>query len=148
MDQGQGANLPGRGDARPVLEYVVSASKRGEGWIKVALRWPDGVTTTGAAASGERRESRARAATAAMSKALQPVLEARGAKIEVDHVLVHKMGKLDSVVVRGQYDAPVKSCDVAGTALIRDDVATAAARAFLHAINRPLTLVLRAPSVI
>lgn len=146
MDQGQGAHRPGRREARPVLEYVVSASRRGDGWIKVAVRWPDGVTTTGAASSGERRESRARAATTAMSKALQPILEARGAKIEVDHVLVHRMGKLDSVVVRAQYDAPIKTCAVAGTALIRDDVATAAARAFLHAVNRPLTLVLQAPA--
>lgn len=142
MDEPQGppsGTRAGAGRARPVLEYVVSAGGSKDGWVKVVLRWPDGATTSGAASATERREARARAATAALGKALLPALRERGARVDLDHVFIHSLGGYESVIVRGSYDAPVKSCDIAGAAVIRDDVASAAARAFLHAVNRPLT---------
>lgn len=125
--------------SRPILEHVVCASSARNGWVKIVLRWPNGATTAGAAKSSERREARAHAAASALAKALQPALEARGARIELDHVFIHRLAGRDSVLVRGLYDAPVKKTHIAGAAVIKDDVASAAARAFLHAVNRPLT---------
>lgn len=141
MTDDAGGTPPHGGGARsrPILEHVVCASSARNGWVKVVLRWPDGATTMGAAKASERREARAHAATSALAKALQPALEARGARVELDNVLIHRLAGGDSVLVRGLYDAPVKKCPIAGAAVIRDDVASAAARAFLHAINRPLT---------
>lgn len=141
MTDGEGASPPRSAErrSRPILEHVVCASSARNGWVKVVLRWPDGATTAGAAKASERREARAHAAAAALAKALQPALDARGARMELDHVFIHRLAGRDSVLVRGLYDAPVKRCQIAGAAVIKDDVASAAARAVLHAINRPLT---------
>jgi hypothetical protein len=124
---------------RPVLEYVINSSGAREGWIKVGVRWPDDSTTTGSAVAGDRRDSRARAAASALAKALEPVLETHGARVELADVLIHGPGDRDCVVIRGLYNSSKRVYDVSGTALIKDDVATAAARAALDALNRPLT---------
>ena len=123
---------------RPLLERVVFASKGTSGWVKVALRWPDGQVTEGAGAAAGSREARARGATLATLNALEPALTAKGVSLEIDQVLVHRIGQTDAVLVRAVlYDgnAPVP---LVGSAVVQDDVATAAVRALLHAINRKL----------
>jgi hypothetical protein len=123
---------------RPVLERVVLASKGDSGWVKVALRWPDGGTTEGAGVAGATRETRARGATVALLQALEPVLTARGARVDVDHVLIHRIGAADSVLVRAVFYSSGAPVPLIGSAMVFDDVATAAVQALLHGVNRKL----------
>jgi hypothetical protein len=125
-------------DERPVLESVVLATKGTTGWVKVTLRWPGGDTTEGAGATTASREARARGATIALLRALEPALAARAAKLDVEQVLIHRIGSGECVLVRGLYSEAGKNTPVVGSALIHDDVATAAVHALLHAINRKL----------
>lgn len=129
---------PRHEDERPVLEAVVLASKGSTGWVKVTLRWPGGETTEGAGATTATREARARGATIALLRALEPALAARGAKLDVEQVLIHRIGSGECVLVRGLYAEGGTNTAVVGSALIHDDVATAAVHALLHAINRKL----------
>jgi hypothetical protein len=123
---------------RPVIERVVFATKANSGWVKVALRWPDGRETEGAGVAAGTREARARGACAAVVDALQPVLEESGVSVEVDHVVVHRIGLTDSVLVRAVFYEQGGATPLVGSAVVYDDVATAAVRALLHAINRKL----------
>ena len=125
---------------RLVLERVVLASKGDSGWVKVALRWPDGRTTEGAGSAGSTRDARARGASTALLQALGPILEAKQAKVDVDHVLIHRVGSSDSVLVRAVFYERGSVTPLVGSALVYDDVATAAVRAILQAINRKLRL--------
>jgi hypothetical protein len=123
---------------RPLLERVVFATKGSSGWVKVALRWPDGEITEGAGAAAGSREARARGATVATLNALEPVLSSLGASLEIDHVLVHRIGQNDAVLVRAMFYDGSSSIPMVGSAVVQDDVATASVRAVLHAINRKL----------
>ena len=125
-------------DKRPVLEAVVLASKGATGWVKVTLRWPDGESTEGAGAATSTREARARGATIALLRALEPALSARAAKLDVEQVLIHRIGSGECVLVRGLFTENGTNTPIVGSALIYDDVASAAVRALLHAINRKL----------
>jgi hypothetical protein len=129
---------PPRDDERPVLESVVLASKGSTGWVKVTLRWPGDETTEGAGATTATREARARGATIALLRALEPALAARGAKLDVEQVLIARVGSGECVLVRGLYAEGGTTTPIVGSALIHDDVATAAVHALLHAINRKL----------
>ncbi len=125
---------------RLILERVVLASKGDSGWVKVALRWPDGTTTEGAGAAGSSREARARGAAQALLQALQPALGPIGTKLDVDQVLLQPLGTNDSVLARVVlYDRGIAT-PLVGSALVYDDVATAAVRAILQSINRKLRL--------
>lgn len=125
---------------RLVLERVVLASKGDAGWVKVALRWPNGETTEGAGVAGPAREARARGASVALLQALAPELEKQEAKIDVDHLFIHRLGSNDSVLVRAVFYERGSVTPLVGSALVYDDVATAAVRAILQAINRKLRL--------
>lgn len=129
---------PAQDDERPALESVVIASKGSTGWVKVVLRWPGGDTTEGAGATTATRDARARGATIALLRALEPALAARAAKLDVEQVLIHRIGSGECVLVRGLYSENGTNTPVVGSALIHDDVATAAVHALLHAINRKL----------
>jgi hypothetical protein len=124
---------------RPLLERVVFASKGASGWVKVALKWPDGEVSEGAGAAAGSREARARGATLATLNALEPTLTARGASLEIDQVLVHRIGQNDAVLVRAVLYDGTAPTPLVGSAVVQDDVATAAVRAVLHAINRKLS---------
>lgn len=124
--------------ARPVLERVVVASKGDSSWVKVALVWPDGATTEGAGTAGATRETRARGATVALLQAVQPVLEERGSRVDVDHVLIHRIGSSDSVLIRAVFHDRGAPTPLVGSAVVYDDVATAAVQALLQAVNRKL----------
>ena len=138
-DQGpEPTGITGRG-SRPVLEQMIFGLKDGETWAKVALRWPDGTVTQGISAAGGAREVRARAAGAAFLKALQPYLSTRGARLEIEQVLLHKSGHRELVLVRAMFsDRGGSLTPLAGSAIIHDDVATATVHALLHASNRKL----------
>jgi hypothetical protein len=136
LDEDAGAGT--EPSARPVLERVVLASRADSGWVKVALRWPDGSMTEGQGSAGATREARARGATVAVMHALQPVLDGRDSRIEVDHVLINRMGTADFVLVRAAHRQRGASISLVGAALVHDDVATAAVQALLQAVNRRL----------
>jgi hypothetical protein len=123
---------------RPVLERVVVASKGESSWIKVALVWPDGETTEGAGTAGATRETRARGATVALLQALGAVLERRDSRVDVDHVLIHRIGSSDSVLIRAVFHERGAPTSLVGSAVVYDDVATAAVQALLQAVNRKL----------
>jgi hypothetical protein len=127
-------------EQRLVLERVVLASKGDSGWVKVALRWPDGKTTEGAGGAGSSREARARGAAQALLQALQPALSAAGAKLDVDQVLLQRLGTNDTVLARVVLYERGIATPLVGSALVYDDVATAAVRAILQSINRKLRL--------
>jgi hypothetical protein len=123
---------------RPVLERVVLASTAGGAWVKVALKWSDGTTTEGSRMVTDTRESRARGASDAAAAAVCEALEDSGVRLEVEDVGIQRVGPEDSVVVRARHHKNGARTDLMGSAIVRDDVATAAARALLHAVNRKL----------
>lgn len=128
----------GQGGARPILDQMIFGLKDGATWVKVALRWPDGTVTQGVSAAGEAREVRARAAGAAFLKALQPYLDSRGVRLEIEQLVLHKSGARELVLVRAIFSDKGALTPLAGSAIIHDDVATATVHALLHASNRKL----------
>ena len=125
---------------RLVLERVVLASKGDAGWVKVALRWPDGRMSEGAGTAGAERDTRARGAATAALQALAPGLDAANARLDVDHVMIQRIGTSDSVVVRALFYEAGNVTPLVCSAIVHDDVATAAVRAILQAVNRKLRL--------
>ncbi|MDQ4143702.1 MAG: hypothetical protein M3198_08140 [Actinomycetota bacterium] len=125
---------------RLVLDRVVLASKGDAGWVKVGLKWPDGHVTEGAGIAGATRDARARGASNALLHALTPVLDAMDAKIDVDHLVISRVGPNDSVLVRAMFYERGAATPLVGSALVHDDVASAAVRAILQAVNRKLRL--------
>jgi hypothetical protein len=123
---------------RPMVERIVQASAGGGGWVKVALQWPGGEITEGVGVSGASREARARGAAAALLQALRPRLEPGGARVDVEHVVLHRMGQGETVVVRATYYGRQGAAALVGVALLHDDAASATVRALLHALNRKL----------
>lgn len=124
--------------SRPVIDRVIQASKGDSGWVKVALQWPDGTMTEGDGASGSSRESRAYGALQAATRALEPALTAQEARVDVENLLIQRIGSADSVVMRVGFYERGTAATLVGSALVHDDVATAAVRALLNAINRKL----------
>jgi hypothetical protein len=122
-----------------VLERVVLGTRGTAGWVEVGLKWPDGTETDGSGNAGPSRETRARGAAKAVVKALEPILSERGVELEIDQVLIHRMESADSVFVRATFFEGGNAIPVVGSAIVHDDVASAAVRALLHAVNRKLT---------
>ena len=125
--------------SRIVLEQVITASKRKDSWIRVTLKLPGDQTAEGAVLTGTSREERARDAVVAVIKALQPRLEAIGARLSLQSLLVHNDPHTPSVQTRAELQTATHHSILIGAAAIHDDVATAAARAFLQSINRKLS---------
>lgn len=125
---------------RVVIERVGVGTRAGSEWVEVELRWADGQTAQGTGAAGRSRESRARGAAAATLECLDKVLSARRATVELGNVVIHKMGSMDWVLVHCALYEDTDPTALMGSALVRDDLATAAARALLNALNRKLQL--------
>jgi len=123
---------------RPLLDRVVFASKGSSGWVKVALRWPDGELSEGADVCGASRESRGRAAAVAVQRSLETRMAKRNALLDIEDVLIQRLGSDESVTVRAVLHEPGGRNPLVGSALIYDDVATASVHATLHALNRKL----------
>jgi hypothetical protein len=126
-------------ERRPILERVVLGTRGNAGWVEVGLKWPDGTETDGSGTAGPSRETRARGAAKALVEALAPVLHERGVDLELDQVLIHRMDSADSVFVRATFSEGGNVIPVVGSAIVHDDVASAAVRALLHAVNRKLS---------
>jgi hypothetical protein len=123
---------------RPLLDRVVFATKGNSGWVKVALRWPDGELTEGADVCGASRESRGRAAAVAVQRSLETRMSKRNAVLDIEDVLIQRLGSDESVTVRAVIHESGGRTPLVGSALIYDDVATASVHATLHALNRKL----------
>ncbi len=123
---------------RAVIEYIVQMTQVGEARIDVGLRWPDGKVTGGASPAGPTREAQARASVTATLQALKPALEERSAKLEFDALLIQKVGSNESAVVGATFEQGSTTIPLTGSAIIRDGVANASARAVLDAVNRKL----------
>lgn len=127
-----------RSGARPRIERVAMGTEEQSEWVEVTLRWPNNESTQGSGVSGRSREGRARGATTAMLECLDKALGAISATVEIDHILIQKIGAADWVLVHAVFYQGSDSLPLLGSALIHDDVATAAARALLDAVNRKL----------
>jgi hypothetical protein len=125
--------------ARPRIERVGLGSQGNSEWVEVTMRWPDEGTTTGTGVAGRSREARARGATSAVLECLDKRLSVMEATIEIDHILIQQIGSNDWVLVQAVHYQRGEVTPVLGSALVHDDVATAAARALLNGINRKLT---------
>jgi hypothetical protein len=133
----------GEEQARPLIDQVVFASKGNTGWVKVTLQWPNGEVTEGAEAAGVTRESRGRSAAMAVRRALDSWLAKRNAALDVEDVVIQHLGANDSITIRLVIHEEGGSTPLVGSALIYDDIATAAVHATMHALNRKFRLVLR-----
>jgi hypothetical protein len=123
---------------RPWVERVAVASKDNAEWVEVALRWPDGTQTSGTGAAGYTREGRARGATAAVIECLDKRLGSAGMMVEVDQVVIQRLSAAEWVLVHAQLYEQGSALPLVGTAQLKDDVASAAVRALLDAVNRKL----------
>lgn len=137
-DRDGGAHKAHHNGLRPVLDRVILATKGNAGWVRVALKWPNGRETQGDGSAGASRETRARGACIALIKALQPVLQERGAALEIDHIGIQPIDSGSSVVVKATFYEGGNVTPVLGSAIVQDDVASAAVRALLQATNRKL----------
>ncbi|MFN2595097.1 MAG: hypothetical protein ABR579_09450 [Actinomycetota bacterium] len=125
--------------SRPLVESVIVANKHDGPWVRVTLSWPSGEITEGAVVAGATREIRARAAAFAACRALEEPLRAGGASIDIEQVIIHRLGSSDAILVRASFTERHGITPVVGSALIYDDAATAAVHALLHAVNRKLS---------
>lgn len=128
----------GRRPSRILLERVEIAKGPSSDWVKVILRHPDGEATEGSCTGGGSRVSRGKAAVIATLRALDPVLAARGARVDLEHLSIQHMDVQDGVLVRAVfYDGGV-GLSLVGTSPIEDDIASASIKALLQALNRKL----------
>lgn len=125
---------------RVIIERVGMGTRAGAEWVEVELRWPNGETTQGTGAIGRSRESRARGAATAALECLDKILGTKSATVEIENIVIHKMGQMDWVLLHCAYYEKGGATPLMGNALILDDLATAAARALLNALNRKLQL--------
>ena len=124
--------------ARARIERVALGSEGKNQWVEVSLKWPNDSSSQGSGASGRTREGRARGATTAVLECLDKALSSDEATVEIDHILIQRVGGAEWVLVHANYYQRGESLPLLGSAMIHDDVATAAARALLDAVNRKL----------
>jgi hypothetical protein len=123
---------------RPVLERVALLTKAGKAWVNVVLRWADGGTTQAVSTAETTRDARAHAAVTTALRALDPALKQRRATVVVNNVVLQIIGGNEIVLVQGTYTVDGVPTQVTGSAIVYDDVSTAAVHAALHAVNRRL----------
>jgi hypothetical protein len=130
---------PAEAANRIVLDQVITASKIKDGWIRVTLRMPGDEIAEAAVLAGTSRDERARGAVAATIKALQPRLDAIGARLLLQNLVVHFDPQGPTVQTRAELHTQGHRTVLIGAAVIEDDIATSAARALLHSLNRKLS---------
>lgn len=134
-----GDPVPVSDASRVVLNWLMIAPQGDADRINVGIRWAESESEGGATASATNREARARAAAEALAQAIETGMSGRQSGVEVDSVVVHKIGNSDSVTVKANFRDETGLTPVVGTALINDDVASATAKALLQALNRKLS---------
>ena len=123
---------------RPWIESVGVTKHDSSEWVEVSLRWPNEDPITGSGLAGSTRESRARGATTAIIECLDKKLRPSQMTVEVDHVMIQRIADGEWVLVHAVLYEKSSNTKLVGTAPLIDDVASAAARALLDAINRKL----------
>lgn len=127
--------------ARVILNWLMQASQGDSGRIDVGLRWAFGETAGGAQAASSQREARARAAAEACVQALDAALRPQRINVEVDTLVLTQIGSTEAVLVKVLFREKANATPLLGVAQIEDDVASATARALLHALNRKLSAI-------
>ena len=125
-------------ELRPWIEKVSMGTRAKAEWVEVALTWPDGKMTEGLGAGGKSRQARARGAAAAAVACLDAELARRDQTVEIVAVELHSIGGAEWALVHLFFYGKGEAEPLLGSALVQDDVASAAARAVLDAINRKL----------
>ena len=136
LDEKEAATL--HRELRPWIERISMGSRAKTEWVEVALGWPDGRVTDGMGAGGKSRQARARGAAAATVAALDAELAGREQTVEVNAVELHTVGGIEWVLVHLFFYWHGQATPLLGSAQVADDVASAAARALLDAVNRKL----------
>lgn len=137
--ESEGSNATDR-PPRPIIEWLIAANQRSRGRVDVGLRWNGSETAGGAQVGGDSRDAKARAAVQAVIEALEPRLSEKEAVIEVETLLIQTIGSAETVTLKVNYkDQTTRGVSLIGTAIIQDDVMSAAARALLDAVNRRIT---------
>lgn len=126
-------------DERIILDQVITASRRKDGWVRVTLGLSEDQTAEGAVRVGPSRIERAHGAVAAVIKALQPRLDGMGARLLLQNISVHNETHPPSLQIKADLHTAGHHTTLVGGAIIEDDIATAAARALLQALNRKLS---------
>lgn len=123
---------------RPWIERVSMGTRAKTEWVEVALGWPDGRVTEGLGAGGKSKQARARGAAAATIACIDADLGSRDQSVEISAVELQNIGGAEWVLVHLFFYWKGESVPLLGSALVHDDVASAAARALLDAVNRKL----------
>jgi len=135
VDDSQKAPTAGR----PSIERVGVGRQNNNEWVEVTLVWPEGDRTSGTGAAGTSREARARGAATAVLECLDPKLCEKRTTLEIEHVSVHSMtASSEWVLVHTTFYEDGGPTPLMGSAQVVDDIATAAVRALLNAVNRTL----------
>lgn len=124
---------------RIILDQVITVSRQSDGWVRVMLQLPGDQTAEGTVRVGTSRTERAQGAVAAVIKALQPRLDAIGARLMLNNLVVLNESHPPSIQLKADLHTPANHSVLIGGAVIEDDIATAAARALLQALNRKLS---------
>lgn len=124
--------------SRILLERIEVSKGVGSDWVKVVLRHPSGDVTEGSCAGGGSRVARGKAAVIATLRALDPLLASRSASVDLEHLSIQHSDVEANVLLRAVFHEGGVGLSLVGTAVIEDDVASAAIKALLQALNRKL----------
>ena len=123
---------------RILLERIEVSKGSGSDFVKVVLRHPSGEVTEGSCTGGGSRVARGKAAVIAALRALDPLLASRDASVDLEHLSIQHIDVEANVLLRAVFYERGVGLSLVGTAVIEDDVATAAIKALLQALNRKL----------
>jgi hypothetical protein len=125
-------------ELRPWIDKVSMGTRAKSEWVEVVLGWPDGHLTDGLGAGGKSKQARARGAAAATVACLDGEFGSREQSVEISAVELQSIGGANWALVHLYFYWKGESVPLLGAALVQDDVASAAARAVLDAVNRKL----------
>lgn len=123
---------------RILLQRIEVSKGSGSDWVKVVFRHPSGETSEGSCTGGGSRVARGKAAVIAALRALDPLLAGRGASVDLEHLSIQHVDAEANVLLRAVFNEHGMPFSLVGTAVIEDDVASAAIKALLQALNRKL----------
>lgn len=128
----------GHRPSRILIERIEVSKGPGSEWVKVMLRHPSGEVSEGSCTGGGSRPSRGKAAVIATLRALDPVLSERRATVDLESLSLQSVDAQDAVCVRAAFYEDGVALSLIGSAAIEDDIASAAIKALLQALNRKL----------
>ncbi|MDP9067589.1 MAG: hypothetical protein M3N53_04445 [Actinomycetota bacterium] len=128
----------GHRPSRILIDRIEVSKGADSEWVKVMLRHPSGDISEGSCTGGGSRTSRGKAAVIATLRALDPVLSERRATVDLESLSLQSVDSEDAVCVRAAFAEGGIRLALVGTAVIEDDIATAAIKALLQALNRKL----------